>query len=828
MHTYPLNLINLATRKAVVIGGGEVALRKVEGLLAASAQVTVISPALTDGLAVLSAGGKIAFIPRAYREGDLAGAWLAIAATDDPAVNQAVFAEAERRGCLVNVVDDPAHSNFIVPAVVRRGAVTVAVSTGGASPALARRLRDQLAEIVGPEYGDLAALLAELRPALLARFPAGRPRLAAALRLVDSDLLKVVKEQGMAAARAHAEALLETSQSGIEARAGHPHDPEAPAKTSNPDFTHGFEALAGHAHDAEPPADPKEGLRTAASPAQPSGIVYLIGAGPGDPGLITVRGLQCLRAADVVVYDRLIPTALLAEAPAAQWIDVGKRPGHHPVPQEEINALLVAHGQAGKRVARLKGGDPFVFGRGGEEAEALAAAGVPFEIVPGVTSAIAAPAYAGIPVTYRDLACSFVVLTGHRREGAEKPACDWSAAVGADTVVFLMGVGNLAAIVENLLAAGKSPATPAAVVASGTCARQRTVTGTLQDIAERADQAGIRPPAALIVGEVVNLRAKLRWFDRPDRRPLLGLRILNTRPAHEAAELTARLTDAGAEVIPLPAMRVAPPADPGPLDAVLHAIATAAPGRPAYHWIVFTSPNAVEAFMERLLAADGPDDKGRHRDLRLLAGMQLATVGPGTTAALRRYGLLADLTPAHATGRDLAAALPDVSGQRILLPRSDQALRDLPEALAARGAEVTEVIAYTVKPAAPNPAGLAALNAGEVDVAVFFSPSALRGLRDMLDRPLAEALRGVAIACIGPTTAAAAHALGLEVTVTPDESSVDSLVAALVAWRQGLEEAHFQDAWGMHSSKGEHPQMQRLAQSFASEDAHSAPDSRVG
>lgn len=769
MHTYPLNLINLATRVTVVVGGGAVALRKVEGLLDGGAAITVISPALTDGLAALHAAGIITAIQRPYQDGDLADTWLAIAATDDATVNQAVFAEAERRGCLVNVVDDPAYSNFIVPAVVRRGEVTVAVSTGGSSPALARRLRERLAAIVGPEYGDLAALLAELRPELLARFPAGQARLEAALRLVDADLLAVMKAQGLAAARTYAEALLETSESGLEALAGHAHDPEKPAKASSPG------ALSVGSDDRE---------ASLWDFSRPPGIVYLVGAGPGDPGLITVRGIECLRSADVVVYDRLIPTALLGEAPAAQWIDVGKRPGHHPVPQEEINALLVAHGRAGKRVARLKGGDPFVFGRGGEEAEALAAAGVPFEIIPGVTSAIAAAAYAGIPVTYRNVACSFVVLTGHRREGAEELACDWGAAVGADTVVFLMGVGNLPAIAGHLIAAGKSADTPAAVVARGTWPRQQAVTGTLRDIADRVAEAGIRPPAALIVGQVVGLRERLRWFDRPDRRPLLGLRVLNSRPAAEAAELTAQFTAAGAEVIPLPVTRIAPPDDPAPLDAALHDLAAAPSGAPAYHWILFTSANAVTAFMDRLLTTGEAGTSGPRRDLRILAGARLAAVGPATAAALHCYGLIADLTPAHATGRDLAATLPDVAGQRVLLPRSNLALRDLPEALDARGAAVTEVSAYTVKPAAPNPAGLAALDAGEVDVAAFFSPSALHGLAAMLGRPLAEALRGVAIACIGPTTAAAARDLGLKVAVVPDEPSVASLVAALMAWQQ--------------------------------------------
>ena len=503
-----------------------------------------------------------------------------------------------------------------------------------------------------------------------------------------------------------------------------------------------------------------------------------------------MRGLQCLRSADVVVYDRLIPTALLAEAPDAQWLDVGQTARHHPVPQEQINALLMEHGAAGQAVARLKGGDPFVFGRGGEEAEALAAAGIALRGHSRRDQRHRGPGLRRHPCHLpRRGPCSFVVLTGHRQEGAEEVGCDWQRAVGADTAVFLMGVGNLPAIVENLIAAGRPPDTPAAVVAQGTWPQQRTVAGTLHDIAGQVAAAGIRPPAALIVGEVVTLRERLRWFDRPERRPLLGLRVLNTRPAHEAVELTAWLTAAGAEVIPLPATRIAACDDPGPLDAALRALAAAPAGAPAYHWILFTSANAVDAFMQRLLAFGEAGGSGPRCDLRVLAGARLAAVGPATAAALRRYGLVADLTPERATGRDLAAALPDVAGQRMLLPRSDQALRELPEALAARGAQVAEVIAYMVKPAAPNRAALAALDAGEVDVAAFFSPSALQGLAVLLGgQPLVEALRGVAIACIGPTTAAAARDLGLDVAVVPDEPSVASLVTALVARRQRFED----------------------------------------
>ncbi len=794
MHTYPLNLINLATRKAIVIGGGAVALRKVEGLLEGGAAVTVISPVLADGLVALRAASRISVVPRPYQDGDLADAWLVVAATDDAAVNQAVFAEAERRGCLVNVVDDPEHSNFIVPAVVRRGEVTVAISTGGSSPALARRLRERLAELIGPEYGDLAALLAELRPALLARFPAGKPRLDAALRLVDSDLLTVLKEQGMAVGRTHAEALLETPsqspQSGIEASAGHPHDPEKPAKASTP------------------------------------GLVYLVGAGPGDPGLITVRGLACLAAADVVVFDRLIPPALLDGAPQAERIDVGKQPGHHPVPQEQINAILVEQAQLGKTVVRLKGGDPFVFGRGGEEAEALAAAGVPFEVVPGVTSAIAAAAYAGIPVTHRDAARSFAVITGHRKDDGEEADYDWAAAAGADTLVFLMGVGNLPVIVDHLLAAGRSPATPAAIVARGTWPQQRTVTGTLRDIVGQANAADIRPPAALIVGEVVRLRERLRWFDRPDRRPLLGLRVLNTRPAHEAAAFAGRLAGLGAEAITLPAIRIAACADSAAMEAVIHELAAGGRAGPAYDWLIFTSANAVAAFLERLFALGAPDAPGRRYDARSLAGVRLAAIGPVTAAALRNYGLAADLVSEGAPGKRLAAAMPDIAGQRLLLPRSDQAMPELPAALAAHGAHVTEVVAYSVVPAQPDLDALAVLQRDGVDVAAFFSPSALRGLAAMLGeqpaaeaqiqdaennvnaasdandsedatirfhprssasdyrvKTLADALGEAAIACVGPTTAAAAQAMGLRVDIVPEQATAEGLINALIKWR---------------------------------------------
>jgi len=789
MRSYPVNLIDLSNRKSIVIGGGAVALRKVEGLLAGGADVTVISPTLVEGLAELHAAGKIAVIAREYKEDDLGAAWLVIAATDDPAVNHAVAAGAMRRGQLVNVVDDPEHSNFIVPAVVRRGELALAICTGGASPALARRLREHLEAVIGPEYGDLAALLAELRPQLLACYPAGQPRLDAALRLVDSDLLAVLQSQGMAAARAYAQQMIMSPRT----RQGPPEEAARPEIQTVTDSAGIFRRRSLRPL--------RSGCSVSATFETPEarlapGTVYLVGAGPGDPGLITVRGLACLRGADVVVYDRLIPRALLSEAPQALWIDVGKQPDRHPVLQEQINEILVAQARLGKIVVRLKGGDPFVFGRGGEEAEALAREGLPFEVVPGVTSAIAAAAYAGIPITHRDAASSFAVFTGHRRSDAGEQAAGQQAAASADTLVFLMGMGNLPTIVDELLAAGRSADTPVAVVSHGTWPQQRTVTGSLHDIVGKVTAANIAAPAAVIAGDVVRLRERLRWFDLPDRRPLLGLRILNTRPAHEAADLTGRLAELGADVIALPATRIGPPADEGPLDNALHRLAAASAGAPAFDWIAFTSANAVTAFFERLLTLAPQASSGLRYDVRCLAGVRLAAVGPATVQALAGYGLVPDLVPDQGTGKHLAAVMPDVAGKRVLLPRSDQALPDLPAALAGRGAQVTEVVAYSVTAAyqgaacqsavEPNPQVLDALRTGSVDVAIFCSPSALRGVAAMLgSEPLDRVLSGAAIACIGPTTAAAAQEMGLRTSIMPrpGEYTTEGLVAALVGWR---------------------------------------------
>lgn len=510
-------------------------------------------------------------------------------------------------------------------------------------------------------------------------------------------------------------------------------------------------------------------MRTVPSQA---GIVYLVGAGPGDPDLITVRGIECLKQAQVVVYDRLANPSLLAHARKAELIDVGKQPNRHPVPQEEINAILVQQARAGKVVVRLKGGDPCVFGRGGEEALALTEAGLDFEIVPGITSAIAGPSYAGIPVTHRNVACSVAFITGHRADDGPEPGCDWLNS-GADTMVFLMGIKNLPRIVEQLLAYGRSPGTPVALVQQATRTTQKTVTGTLANIVDRA--AGIRPPAVIIVGEVVRLREPLRWFDRTDRHPLRGLRVLNTRPLDQAAELSRRLAALGAESVELPTTQVVPVADPTLLDGAIHRLAEPVEDQ-GFDWILFTSINSVVFFVDRLLA--------RGYDVRALAGVRLGAVGRATVDALRAYGLVADSSSVPATTGAIAAEIGrSGSGRRVLVPRSDSERPDSVETLRDRGCQVETVVAYSIQPAEPDPIGLAALLKGEVDVASFVSPSALTGLAAMRpEQPLSQILAPVTVLCIGPTTADAARSLGVRVDVVASEHTIDGLIETLLRW----------------------------------------------
>ncbi|MBP1774771.1 MAG: cobA [candidate division NC10 bacterium] len=502
------------------------------------------------------------------------------------------------------------------------------------------------------------------------------------------------------------------------------------------------------------------------------GRVYLIGAGPGDPGLFTLKGKHCLEEADVVAYDALAnPRLLLHAKPGAEMIYVGKRGGQHALPQEEIGRLLVEQARAGKIVARLKGGDPFVFGRGGEEAEELAAAGVPFEIVPGVTSAVAAPAYAGIPLTHRDFTSTVAFVTGHEDPTKEDSSIAWDKiATGIGTLVFFMGVGQLPEIVKRLVEHGRSPETPAAVIRWGTRAEQRVVTGTLATLVERS--AGVKPPALIVVGEVVALREKLRWFED---KPLFGKRILVTRAREQASAFGQRLEAAGAEVVEFPAIQIEPPESWTPLDAAIARLRE-------YQWVIFTSANGVRHFWDRLRNAG--------RDARDLFGIRVCAIGPATAAALLDRGIRADVVPAEFRAEALAEAMgrEGVHGARILLARAAEAREVLPDELTRGGATVDVVPAYrTVRNTANADELRTMLRDGKIDAVTFTSSSTVRHFLDLVGAEATEMLRGVVVASIGPITADTAARHGIPSDVVPDGYTIPALADALVRHFRGVE-----------------------------------------
>ena len=496
-----------------------------------------------------------------------------------------------------------------------------------------------------------------------------------------------------------------------------------------------------------------------------AGKVYLVGAGPGDPGLVTVKGLRLLESADVIVHDRLINSRLLAMAgPDAEFIDVGKVPGQGGRKQSDVNGLLIGEARLGKVVVRLKGGDPFVFGRGGEEADALSAAGIPFEVVPGITSAIAVPAYAGIPLTHRNHASSFTVVTGSTSESNEADSPDWvSLAAMPGTLVILMGWRSLSEISAALIEHGKPRATPSAVISWGSEPWQRSATGPLDSIADIARSQGLASPAVVVVGDVVSLSDGLNWFES---LPLLGKRVLVTRTRNQAGLLSQRLSELGALPVEIPTIEVRPPHDYSGLDSACAELS-------GFDWIVFASSNAVHAVFDRIRTAG--------RDSRALHGVNVAAIGPATARVLTEHGIEADLVPKTATSNGLADALAEqgIQGSRIVLPRADVATHELPEALSANGADVSEVIAYrTVIPEESRDRVAKAITAG-VDVATFTSSSTVRNLLRLLDDD-AACLTDVTIACIGPTTAATAGRLGLNVDIVANNPTIRGLTAALV------------------------------------------------
>ena len=492
--------------------------------------------------------------------------------------------------------------------------------------------------------------------------------------------------------------------------------------------------------------------------------VALVGAGPGDPGLLPIRGRDLLGCADLVVYDRLVDDDVLRHArPDAELIDVGKLPGEGGRRQTEINELLVAEARAGRRVVRLKGGDPFVFGRGGEEAAWLSEHGIPFQVVPGVTSAIAAPAYAGIPLTHRDVASSFTVVTASESPDKPDSSIAWDKlAQGAGTLVVLMGWRNLADVTDTLIRHGRHPDTPAAVVQRGREPYQRTVVGTLHDIDGKVRDAGLSAPVVVIVGEVVSLRRTLRWFDD---RPLFGKRVLVTRTRSQAGKLTRLLRERGAQSIELPTIDVRPLQDYSSLDRTLGRLSD-------YTWVVFTSANAVDAVFARLAAMA--------LDARAFGDVKIAAIGPATVDALSGQGLISDLAPDVFTSSAIVEALRDrlPPGARVLLPRADIAPDSLREGLSANGAEVDDVTAYrTVAPEATADRLDSILAAG-IEVATFTSSSTVRNLLSAVNGK-ADRISGATIACIGPVTAGTAREMGLKVDIVADVHTVAGLVDAL-------------------------------------------------
>ncbi len=497
------------------------------------------------------------------------------------------------------------------------------------------------------------------------------------------------------------------------------------------------------------------------------GLVALVGAGPGDPGLITIKAMEYIQRADVIVYDRLVNPVLLDHAPeTCELVYVGKSPGQHTNSQDEINDILVSEAGRGKLVVRLKGGDPFLFGRGGEEAETLVGNGILFEVVPGVSSAIAAPAYAGIPVTHRDLSSSVVVVTGH--EGPDKPraSVDWDAlARGPDTIVILMGLGNLASITNRLVRAGKPPDTPVALIQDATTPDQKTVTGTLADIVQKARDAGLCPPVVAVVGDVVELREQISWHET---RPLSNKRVLVTRARRQASALSFRLAALGAEVIELPAIEITQ--SPEHRKTLETAVTRAG----EYDWAIFTSVNGVSLFFDRLQAIGAQPDS--------LDGLKLAAIGPETAKAIVRYGFSVSLTASTYTAEGLLDSLRplDMRGAKVMLARAEGSRPVLPEGLMQMGAAVDEFCIYRASGPRTRPQrAIERLRAGEVDLATFASSSTVKNLVRMLEGDVGP-LKRICVACIGPVTAATAEEFGLDVAIVAREHTIPGLIDAIL------------------------------------------------
>ncbi len=499
------------------------------------------------------------------------------------------------------------------------------------------------------------------------------------------------------------------------------------------------------------------------------GKVFLVGAGPGDPGLITCRGLEVLKEAQVLVYDHLVDPSLLQNCSSScELIYVGKESSSHTMSQEEINSLLVKKAKEGKVVARLKGGDPFVFGRGGEEAEHLAREGVAFEVVPGVTSAIAAPAYAGIPVTHRRMSSSVAFITGHEDPTKATSSLRWEKIAGAtDTLVFLMGMKNLAQICSLLVSNGLDPETPCAVIQWGTLPKQKVAVGNLSDIVEKVSEKGIKAPAVLVVGEVVRLREKIKWFET---KSLLGLRVLVTRTRRQASKLSSLLRELGAIVVEVPTIEIVPPSNWEQMDKAIDGLRN-------YDWMIFTSENGVRIFGSRLW------EKGK--DVRALHGVKVAAIGATTAQALRELGLRADRVPDEFVAEALARAFKpeEVRGSRFLLVRAEKAREVLPDALKEMGGEVEVVAAYRTRPPHGSSHRLTSALREGIDLVTFTSSSTVVNFAEMTGaEDLSQLLKDVTVACIGPVTANTARRYGIEPQIVAETYTVQGLVDAITRY----------------------------------------------
>ena len=492
------------------------------------------------------------------------------------------------------------------------------------------------------------------------------------------------------------------------------------------------------------------------------GVVYIVGAGPGDRKLITLKGMECLQRADVVIYDLLLNDALLEHCPAHTEKIQAPDPRIRATRQDELNHLLVEHAKAGKIVVRLKGGDPYIFGRGGEEAIALTEANIPFEVVPGVTSAVAASAYAGIPVTHRDYASSVAFVTGHSAALRSDSNINWEQlATAVDTLVVYMGVAHLRQIVKRLITHGRDPQTPVSLVRVGTTPQQHVVQGTLADIVQKVEAVQLKSPAIIVVGEVNRLREQLRWFDT---KSLFGKRILVTRARAQASEFADLLEANGAEVIQFPTIKIQP----------IEGVDVPSPNE--YDWVIFTSVNAVEIFYERL--------RENGKDARAFGTTKICAVGPKTVKALHSIGIHPDFIPSHSRGSVIAAEIEGIRDRRVLLPRAKIATADLPNGLRERGAHVNDVHLYdTVRVSGENRDEIETdLLNGSIDFVTFTSSSTVTNFLEMFpNRAPSVLFANTQVAVIGPTTQKTAMEYGIQVDVIAKEASIESLVETIVS-----------------------------------------------